>query len=86
MAAVPASGAGAESLFSGAGMVATVRRPNLCPAQIAKQTGIRANFRKCMLDVRDYKTERAKGGEGGKDKGEEEDGGKGAPVWDFKPV
>ena len=88
VAAIPASGAGAESLFSGAGLVASVRRPNLCPAQIAKQTGIRANFRTCLLDISGYKTERAKGGKGEeeKGKGKEEEGKKSGPQWEFCPV
>ncbi len=50
-AAIPASSAGAESLFSGAGAVASSDRPNLGPEQISKQVMISDNWDDCLLDV-----------------------------------
>jgi len=60
--AIPASSAGAESLFSKAGGVACVTRASLAAPQIAMQVALQDNFHDSLLDVIGYSTERKKGG------------------------
>ncbi len=59
-ASIPASSAGSESLFSRAGIVASMKRSSLAAQQIASQTTIRDNWHESMLDVTGYSTERKK--------------------------
>ena len=92
--AIPASSAGAESLFSKAGGVACVTRASLAAPQIAMQVALQDNFHDSLLDVTGYSTERKKGkeeeGRGGKEgeggRARMDEVGNGRVMWQFTPV